>query len=156
MQIRWKRCRCFVPGLLLKYRPAPFLEPVLMLVLSFVHTLLLAALHRRSIQVILIPNRCCLQVIFPAMKDCNKQGFWQISDICFRKFLHLFSIAIFFNPFFTLLVNSGIHKKSKHDWCRTVNGHATEVLGSQRSKPLYNFFASSTVAMLTPLLPILP
>jgi hypothetical protein len=26
----------------------------------------------------------------------------------------------------------------------------TEVFGSQRSKPLYNFFASSTVAMLTP------
>ena len=32
----------------------------------------------------------------------------------------------------------------------------TEVLGSQRSKPLYSFLASSTVAMLTPLLPILP
>src|ERR1700754_1559236 len=32
----------------------------------------------------------------------------------------------------------------------------TEVLGSQRSKPLYNFLASSTVAMLTPALPILP
>ena len=32
----------------------------------------------------------------------------------------------------------------------------TEVLGSQRSNPLYNFFASSTVATLTPLLPTLP
>ena len=32
----------------------------------------------------------------------------------------------------------------------------TEVLGSHKSKPLYSFLASSTVAMLTPLLPTLP
>ena len=32
----------------------------------------------------------------------------------------------------------------------------TLVFGSARSKPLYSFLASSTVAMLTPLLPILP
>ena len=32
----------------------------------------------------------------------------------------------------------------------------TEVLGSHKSNPLYNFLASSTVAILTPLLPTLP
>ena len=32
----------------------------------------------------------------------------------------------------------------------------TEVLGAHRSKPEYSFFMSSSVAMLTPELPILP
>jgi hypothetical protein len=119
------------------------------------HTSLQAIPHRRSHPVILIRVHYFLGVNVREMRGYNKwlgQAFEFLSAISFtfRPFI------IGFYPFFAKLVDGCIHKKASSMGAGPLMVMLTDVFGSQRSNPLYNFFASSTVAMLTPLLPTLP
>ena len=74
------------------------------------------------------------------------------SIILFTSACKLFSM-MYFSQLWSI---AAFIKKAKSMGAGPLIVMLTDVLGSHKSKPLYNFFASSTVAMLTPLLPTLP